>query len=89
MCTCTCTCVVVQCVCVHAYMYIYCTRTCISYCVGATHHVLLCVAAGLDPITPMETVFKHFNLDQNTIDFIGRALALYRGDGEFMHLCYD
>ena len=56
---------------------------------GATHHVLLCVAAGLDPKALMEAIFKHFNLDQNTIDFIGCALALYRDDGEFMHLCYD
>ena len=66
----------------YAYVYIYCTctRTCISYCVGATHPILLCVAAGQDPKTPMEAVFKHFNLDQNTIDFIGHALALYRDD---------
>ncbi|KAK3880205.1 hypothetical protein Pcinc_015274 [Petrolisthes cinctipes] len=36
---------------------------------------------GFDPInTTMNTVFAHYNLDKNTIDFTGHALALYRDD---------
>ncbi|XP_076028937.1 GDP dissociation inhibitor [Oratosquilla oratoria] len=36
---------------------------------------------GFDPVnTTMNTVFTHFNLDKNTIDFTGHALALYRDD---------
>lgn len=46
--------------------------------------VFICVAAGLPPETPMKTVFEHFRLDQNTIDFVGHALALYRDD-EWVH----
>ena len=34
---------------------------------------------GFDPkTTTMSAVFAHFNLDKNTIDFTGHALALYR-----------
>ena len=34
---------------------------------------------GFDPnTTPMSAVFAHFNLDRNTIDITGHALALYR-----------
>ena len=42
--------------------------------------MLLCVATGVLPETLMEDVFERFGLDQNTIDFIGHALALYRDD---------
>ena len=42
--------------------------------------ILLCVATGVPPETLMEDVFEHFRLDQNTIDIIGHALALYRDD---------
>ncbi|XP_047491168.1 rab GDP dissociation inhibitor alpha-like [Penaeus chinensis] len=36
---------------------------------------------GFDPkTTTMNAVFAHFNLDKNTIDFTGHALALYRDD---------
>eukprot|EP00123_Amoebidium_parasiticum_P008545 comp18877_c0_seq1/m.20957 comp18877_c0_seq1/g.20957 ORF comp18877_c0_seq1/g.20957 comp18877_c0_seq1/m.20957 type:complete len:448 (-) comp18877_c0_seq1:295-1638(-) len=36
---------------------------------------------GLDPKrTTMEAVFKHFGLDNNTADFTGHAIALYRDD---------
>ncbi|KAA0202818.1 hypothetical protein HAZT_HAZT002867 [Hyalella azteca] len=36
---------------------------------------------GFDPnTTPMSAVFAHFNLDRNTIDITGHALALYRDD---------
>lgn len=68
------------------WMYTTCTYTCTGVCacacicVDTTHPVLLCVAAGLPPETPMKTVFEHFRLDQNTIDFVGHALALYRDD---------
>eukprot|EP00916_Digyalum_oweni_P019489 GHVL01032417.1.p1 GENE.GHVL01032417.1~~GHVL01032417.1.p1 ORF type:complete len:456 (+),score=50.47 GHVL01032417.1:61-1428(+) len=31
--------------------------------------------------TTMEEVYKHFNLQPNTIDFIGHAIALYYNDG--------
>lgn len=36
--------------------------------------------AGLDPKTPMKAVFEQFGLDQNTQDFTGHAVALYRDD---------
>lgn len=37
--------------------------------------------AGFDPkTTTMSAVFAHFNLDKNTIDFTGHALALFRDD---------
>lgn len=36
---------------------------------------------GFDPVnTNMNAVFTYFNLDKNTIDFTGHALALYRDD---------
>lgn len=39
------------------------------------------VMPGFDPnTTTMSAVFAHFNLDRNTIDITGHALALYRDD---------
>lgn len=35
---------------------------------------------GLAPKDPMKKAFNHFGVDQNTIDFVGHALALYRDD---------
>ena len=35
---------------------------------------------GVDPKSSMKEGFNKFGLDQNTIDFIGHALALYRDD---------
>lgn len=36
---------------------------------------------GLDPRTaPMQQVYEKFGLDENTADFTGHALALYRDD---------
>jgi Rab GDP dissociation inhibitor len=36
---------------------------------------------GLDPrTTPMQQVYEKFGLDENTADFTGHALALYRND---------
>lgn len=43
----------------------------------AEHSVFL---LGLAPKAPMEKAFEKFGLDQNTVDFIGHALALYRDD---------
>ena len=41
---------------------------------------------GLTPKAPMKAVFDHFGLDQNTVDFIGHALCLYRDDRYVLHL---
>jgi RAB protein geranylgeranyltransferase component A len=35
---------------------------------------------GIAPTAPMKDAFDKYGLDQNTIDFIGHALALYRDD---------
>eukprot|EP00053_Salpingoeca_punica_P013749 m.124505 g.124505 ORF g.124505 m.124505 type:complete len:448 (+) comp16294_c0_seq1:155-1498(+) len=40
---------------------------------------------GLPPTTIMADVFKHFSLDENTQDFTGHALALYRDDDYIKH----
>ena len=37
-------------------------------------------ATGLEPNSHMKEAFQKFGLEQNTIDFIGHALALYRDD---------
>lgn len=34
----------------------------------------------LDPKVPMQDCFQKFGLDQNTVDFVGHALALHRDD---------
>ena len=34
----------------------------------------------IDPKMPMSEVMKKYGLDQNTADFIGHALCLYRDD---------
>ena len=41
----------------------------------------------LDPKRTMKECFHKFGLDQNTTDFVGHALALYRDDEyECMHM---
>lgn len=42
---------------------------------------------GLTPKAPMEKAFEKFGLDQNTVDFIGHALALYRDDEYIKQPC--
>ncbi len=39
-----------------------------------------CMSTGIDPKSPMRAAFDKFGLDQNTVDFTGHALALYRDD---------
>ena len=41
------------------------------------HHSLV---IGVDSTWTMQRVFTKFGLDQNTMDFTGHALALYRDD---------
>jgi len=31
-------------------------------------------------VQPMQDIFKHYNLDENTIDFLGHAVALEFSD---------
>ena len=40
----------------------------------------VCYALGVDPRMPMSEVFKKFDLDNNTQEFTGHAVALYRDD---------
>lgn len=41
----------------------------------------------VDPKAPMSAAFQKFGLDQNTIDFIGHALALHRDDEYLSQPC--
>ena len=43
-------------------------------------YFLIPYSAGVDPKQPMRAVFDKHGLDQNTIDFTGHAVALYRND---------
>jgi Rab GDP dissociation inhibitor len=42
---------------------------------------------GIAPTAPMKDAFDKYGLDQNTIDFIGHALALYRDDKYIKEPC--
>lgn len=42
---------------------------------------------GCDPTQPMKAVFEKHGLDQNTIDFTGHAVALYRDDQYITQPC--
>ncbi|KAL5516022.1 hypothetical protein EMCRGX_G001278 [Ephydatia muelleri] len=42
---------------------------------------------GIDPKGPMSKVFEKFGLEQNTIDFVGHALALYANDEYLKEPC--
>ena len=41
----------------------------------------MCIlSVDIDPKAPMSAAFQKFGLDQNTVDFVGHALALHRDD---------
>nr|CAA64439.1 GDP-dissociation inhibitor [Geodia cydonium] len=42
---------------------------------------------GVDPKKPMKAAFEKHGLEQNTIDFVGHALALYRDDAYINEPC--
>lgn len=50
-------------------------------CLTVTSLSYKCVlSVDIDPKTPMSKAFEKYGLDQNTVDFIGHALALHRDD---------
>ena len=50
-------------------------------CLTVTSLSYKCVlSVDIDPKAPMSKAFEKYGLDQNTVDFIGHALALHRDD---------